>query len=147
MRVPKTDHNYLSSSCLPDSRIQCKLASLCYNCLNSTTAGYQTEHLTQPTRQLRSSSNTSILCLPSVCTHSLERFFCVCVCVSLMMLRHRTTTSPTCNFHAHCPTYAHTFLRNSYRHQDFLLFLMLCCLPGTVSLAKSGHQHSKHMKG
>ena len=56
-----------------DSRIQYKLSSLCYNCLNSTAPDYLTELLRiyKPTRQLRSSSDTSILCIPTVRTHSL----------------------------------------------------------------------------
>ena len=46
---------------------------LCYNCLNSTAPDYLTELLRiyTPTRQLRSSSDTSILCIPTVRTHSL----------------------------------------------------------------------------
>ena len=56
-----------------DSQIQYKLSSLCYNCLNSTASDYLTELLRiyKPTRQLRSSSDTSILCIPTVRTHSL----------------------------------------------------------------------------
>ena len=48
-------------------------ASLCHNCLNSTAPDYLTEFLRiyKPTRQLRSSSDTSILCIPTVRTHSL----------------------------------------------------------------------------
>ena len=45
----------------------------CPSCLNSAAPVYVTYLLKvyTPTRQLRSSSDTSILCLPSVCTHSL----------------------------------------------------------------------------
>ena len=76
LRVSKTDHiSHLASlHQLPiDSRIQYKLSSLCYNCLNSTAPDYLTEPLRiyKPTHQLRSSSDTSILCLPFVRTHSL----------------------------------------------------------------------------
>ena len=41
--------------------------------INSTAPGYLTElfNVYKPTRQLRSSSDTAILCLPSVRTHSL----------------------------------------------------------------------------
>ena len=48
-----------------------KFSSLCYNCLNSTTPDYMTELLRiyKPTRQLRSSSDTSILCIATVRTH------------------------------------------------------------------------------
>ena len=48
-RVPITDHTYFSPRLasfhwlLTDSQIQYKLASLCYNCLNSTAPGYFTE--------------------------------------------------------------------------------------------------------
>ena len=77
LRVPKTDHISLhlaSLHWLPiDSRIQYKLASVCYNCLSSAAPVYLTELLTvhKPTRQLHSSSDTSILYLPSVLMHSL----------------------------------------------------------------------------
>ena len=77
LRVSKTDHispHLASLHWLPiDSRIQYKLSSLCYNCLNSTAPDYLTELLRiyKPTRQLRSSSDTSILCIPTVRTHSL----------------------------------------------------------------------------
>ena len=77
LRVSKTDHispHLASLHWLPiDSRIQYKLSSLCYNCLNSTAPDYLTELLRiyKPTRQLRSSSDTSILCIPAVRTHSL----------------------------------------------------------------------------
>ena len=77
LRVSKRDHisphlaslHWLSI----DSWIQYKLSSLYYNCLNSTAPDYLTELLRiyKPTRQLRSSSDTSILCIPTVCTHSL----------------------------------------------------------------------------
>ena len=77
LRVSKTDHIFphlASLHWLPiDSRMQYKLYSLCYNCLNSTAPDYLTELLRihKPTRQLRSSSDTSILCVPTVRTHSL----------------------------------------------------------------------------
>ena len=55
-----------------DLRIQHKLSSLCHNCPNSTAPDYLTELLRiyKPTRQLRSSSDTSILCIPTVRTHT-----------------------------------------------------------------------------
>ena len=77
LRVSKTVHispHLAFLHWLPiDSRIQYELSSLCYNCLNSTAPDYLTELLRiyEPTRQLRSSSDTSILCIPTVCTHSL----------------------------------------------------------------------------
>ena len=76
LRVSKTDHispHLASLHWLPiDSRIQYTLSSLCYNCLNSTAADYLTELLRiyKPTRQLRLSSDSSILCIPTVRTHS-----------------------------------------------------------------------------
>ena len=76
-RVSKTDRispQLASLHWLPiDSRIQYKLSSLCYNYLNSTAPDYLTELLRiyKPTRQLRSSSDTSILCIPTVRTQSL----------------------------------------------------------------------------
>ncbi|WP_419650303.1 reverse transcriptase domain-containing protein, partial [Thiolapillus sp.] len=90
LRVSKTDHispHLASLHWLPiDSRIQYKLSSLCYNCLNSTAPDYLTELLRiyKPTRQLRSSSDTSILCIPTVRTHSLgQRSFFLCCAGSL----------------------------------------------------------------
>ena len=77
LRISKTDHifPYLASlHWLPiDSWIQYKLSSLCYNCLSSTAPDYLTELLRiyKPTCQFRSSSDTSILCIPTVCTHLL----------------------------------------------------------------------------
>ena len=77
LRVSKTDHISLHLACLHwlpfDSLIQYKLSSLCYNCLNSTAPDYLTELLRiyKPTRQLCSSSDTSILCIPTVRKHSL----------------------------------------------------------------------------
>ena len=77
LRVSKTDHisPYLASlHWLPiDSRVQYKLSSFCYNYLNSTAPYYLTELLKiyKPTHQLHSSSDTSILCIPTVRTHSL----------------------------------------------------------------------------
>ena len=77
LRVSKTDHispNLASLHCFPtDSRIQYKLSLLCYNFLNSIAPDYLTELLRiyKPTCQLRSSSDTSILCISTVGTHSL----------------------------------------------------------------------------
>ena len=77
LRVSKMDHispHLASLHWLPiASRIQYKLSSLCYNCLNSTAPDYFTELLRiyKPTCQLCSSSDTSILCIPTVRTHSL----------------------------------------------------------------------------
>ena len=76
LRVSKTDisPHLASLHWLPtDSRIQYKLSFLCYNCLNSTAPDYLTELLKiyKPVRQLRSSSDSSILCIPAVRTHSL----------------------------------------------------------------------------
>ena len=77
LRFSKTGHSFPhlpSLHWLPiDSRIQYKLCSLCYNCLNSTAPDYLTELLRiyKPTSQLRSSSDTSVLCIPTVSTHSL----------------------------------------------------------------------------
>ena len=76
-RVPKTDH--ISPYLAPlhwspiDLWIQYKLSSHCYDCLNLTAPDYLTEHLRiyKPTHQLQSSCETSIPCLPPVCTHSL----------------------------------------------------------------------------
>ena len=76
-RVSKTDYispHLASLHWLPiDSRIQYKFSSLCYNCLNLTAPDYLTELLRfyKPARRLRSSSDTSILCPPSVRTHLL----------------------------------------------------------------------------
>ena len=73
LRVSKTDHicpHLAFLHWLPiDSRIQYKFASLCHNSLNSTVSVYLTELLTvyKPTRQLRSSSDISILCPGSGC--------------------------------------------------------------------------------
>ena len=56
------------------SKTECDLfSSRCYDCLNSTAPVYLTELLKvyKPTCQLCSSSDTSILCLPFVCTQSL----------------------------------------------------------------------------
>ena len=82
LRVSKTDHispHLASPHWLPvDSGIQYKLSSLCYNCLNSTAPDYLTELLRiyKPISQLGSSSDTAILCLPSVRTLSLgQRYF------------------------------------------------------------------------
>ena len=76
LRVSKTDHispHFASLHWLPiNSRIQ-YISSICYKCLNSTAPDYLTELLRiyKPTLQLRSSSDTSILCIPTVRTHSL----------------------------------------------------------------------------
>ena len=80
LRVSKTDHSspHLASlHWLPiDSRIQYKLSSLCYNCLSPTAPDYLTDlpRIYKPTRQLRSSSDTFILCIPTVRTHSLGQW-------------------------------------------------------------------------
>ena len=77
LRVSKMDHispHLASLHWLPiDSWMQYKLSSLCYNCLNSTAPDYLTELLKiyKPTHQLHSSSDTSILCIPTVRTHLL----------------------------------------------------------------------------
>ena len=77
LKVSKTDHispHFASLHWLPiESRLQYKLSSLCYNCLNSTAPYHLTELLRiyKPTRQLRSSSGTSILCIPTIRIHSL----------------------------------------------------------------------------
>ena len=77
LRVFKMDHispHFASVHWLPiDSLIQYKLSFLCYNCLNSTAPDYLTElpRMYKPTRQLHSSFDTSILCIPSVRTHLL----------------------------------------------------------------------------
>ena len=68
---------------------QCKRIQ--YSCLNSTAPAYMTKLLKvyKPTRQLRSSSDTSIVCLPSVRTlHRLSGT------VSLAKLGHRTHSPP-----------------------------------------------------
>ena len=76
-RVSKTDHispHLASLHWLPiDSRIQYKLSSLCYNHLYSTAPDNLTKlmRIYKQTRQLRSSSDTFILCVPTVHTHSL----------------------------------------------------------------------------
>ena len=86
LRVSQTDHispHLASLHWLPiDSRIQYKLSSLCYNCLNSTAPGYLAELLRifMPTRQLRSSSDTSILCIPTVRTHLVLSYACTHLC-------------------------------------------------------------------
>ena len=62
----------------------------------------------KPTRQLHSSSDTSIFCIPIVRTHSLSQRSCVCVCVcvlrrqsgtlSLTKWGHSTPSHPS-NYH------------------------------------------------
>ena len=77
LRVSKMDHISPHLAALDwlsiDSWIQYRLSSLCYNCLNLTVPDYLTELLRiyKPARQLRSSSDTSILCIPTVRTHLL----------------------------------------------------------------------------
>ena len=89
MRVPQTNHisPYLASlHWLPtNSRIQYKLVSLCYNCLNLAAPIYSTGLLKvyKPTRWLRSFFDTSILCLPSVCTPSVGRRSFSCAALSV----------------------------------------------------------------
>ena len=69
-KFPQTDYFSLHLASLRS--LQHKLPSLCYNRLSSTAPGYLAELLKvyKPTPQLRS-SDTSILCLPSVSTHKL----------------------------------------------------------------------------
>ena len=75
LRVSKTDDISPHLASL-HSQIQYKPSSLCYNCLNSTAPDYLTELLRiyRPTRQLRSYSDTSILCIRTVSTHSLGQW-------------------------------------------------------------------------
>ena len=79
LRVSKMDHtspHLASLHWLPiDLWMQYKLSFLRYNCLNSTASDYLTELLKiyKPTHQLHSSSDTSILCIPTVCTHSFSQ--------------------------------------------------------------------------
>ena len=88
-RVPNNYHISPHLACVhwlpPDSRIQYKLASPCYNCLSSIAPVYLTElTVYKPSRQLCSSSDSSILCLPSVRTHSFGQkplFVCCTVCL------------------------------------------------------------------
>ena len=82
LQIPKTDHisPYLASlHWLPiRSRITYKISSICYNCLHLTAPDYLKDLLTTytPTRQLRSSSDTSILQIPLVRTQTFgERSF------------------------------------------------------------------------
>ena len=102
LRVPKTNHIYphLASIhwLLIDSR---NLYSVCYNCLNSTAPDYMTELVRTftPTHQLRSSSDTSILCLPSVLyTHAIawsEVFLIICtICLEDSPLQSRVIQHP-----------------------------------------------------
>ena len=103
LRVSKTDHSspHLASlHWLPiDSRIQYKLSSLYYNCLSST--AYLTELLRiyKPTHQLRSSSDTSILCIPTVCTRSLcQRSFSYAATAIWNTLPYEIRSSNTISF-------------------------------------------------
>ena len=72
LRVSKTDHISLHLACLHwlpfDSLIQYKLSSLWSNCLNSTAPDDLTQLLRmyKPTCQLWLSSDTSILCIPTI---------------------------------------------------------------------------------
>ena len=103
LRVSNTDHispHLASLHSLPtDSWIQYKLSSHCYNCLNSTAPDYLTEPLRiyKPTRQLCSSSDTSILCLPSVRTLSWSEviFLCCTVCLEHSPLRNQILKTPS----------------------------------------------------
>ena len=76
LRVPMTDHispHLASLHWLPiSSRIQYKILSICYNCLNATAPDYLTDLLTvyNPAHQLHPSSDTSILSFPAVRTKS-----------------------------------------------------------------------------
>ena len=84
--VPQTNHisaHLATLLWLPtDPRIQYKLTTLCYKCLNLTAPIYLTELLTvyKPSCQLCSSSDTSIFCLPS---HSLGQIFFLCCTICL----------------------------------------------------------------
>ena len=91
LTCPRSSQNWsqLSSSAalhwLPiDSWIQYKLASLCYSGLKPDCPWLPDwTWVYKPTWQLRSSFDTSILCLPSVCMHSLGQrpfFFCNITC-------------------------------------------------------------------
>ena len=88
LRVLQTGH--ISSYILlrTDQWIQYKLAS---QCLNSTDPGYLPElKIYKPTRQLCSSSNTSVLCLPFVHRHSLgHRSFYLLTYLGLFLIPHR----------------------------------------------------------
>ena len=77
-----------------------RLSSLCYHRLNSTAPDYLTELLRiyKPTRQLRKSSDTSILCIPTVCRHYLVKDH------FLMLRRQSGTLSLTKSSH---PTPSH----------------------------------------
>ena len=97
-RVSKTDHmspHLASLHWLPiDSRIQYRLSSLCYNCLNSTAPDYFTELLRiyKPASQLRSSSDTSH------CKHTLAWlkviFLCCAGSLEYSFLRNQVTQHP-----------------------------------------------------
>ena len=104
LRVSKMDHispHLASLHSLPvDSRIQYKLSSLCNYCLNLTAPDYLTELLRiyKPTRQLRLSSDTPILCIPTVRTHSLGHFLTPrrqSGTLSLMKSGHPTPSHPS----------------------------------------------------
>ena len=87
LKVSITDRNSphrASLHWLPiDSRIQYKLSSLCYNCLY------------KPIHQLRSSSDTSTLCIPTVGTHSLgQRSFPCTGCLVHCPLRNQVIQHP-----------------------------------------------------
>ena len=91
LRAPQTDHIYLSSSCFSPLAVHWFTNTIHtrFSCATSTTASallllstwlnpvYLTEPLKvcEPTRQLRFSSDSFILCfpLPCACTHSLSQ--------------------------------------------------------------------------
>ena len=123
VRVPKADRifSHLASLHWPstDSRIQYKLATLCYNCLSSTAAGYLTElKVDKPTRKIRSSSDASIFCLSSVRTHSLVRD------LFLSMLRHLSGTVFLAKLGQSPNTF--TSLKSSSKSHLFRLSYWLC---------------------
>ena len=119
-RVPRTDHislHHASLHWLPThSWIQYKLTSLSYNCPNSTIYVYSIELLNvyTPIRQLRSSSDTSTLCRPSVCTHSLGQR-------SFSYAAPSVWNSPPCNVRS-----SNTHMFQISHLQAILLTLCVC---------------------
>ena len=76
LKAPKTDHitpHLRTLHWLPiDARIKYKLSSLCFGAITSTGPVYLSDLLKiyTPSRQLRSSADIRILCIPSVNTKS-----------------------------------------------------------------------------
>ena len=141
-----------------DSWRQCRLASLCYDCLNSTTPGYLTELLKvyKTTRRLCSSSDTSILCLPSVHMHSLRDLFLMLHrlsgTVSIAKLGHQTNSdfsdhlwNPTSwNYLIDCMFGVCVHARVSF---DWVLFFVMgCVLPFRETAHKRLHYCSYSYK-